>query len=1628
MKKISRNAPCLCGSGKKFKQCCYVQAEAQPVTEHSAAMPIPEALQVAMEHHRAGRLPSAKAIYQQILQIEPNHPDALHLLGAVAHQEGKEEIAFELISKALKLHPTSPMHYNLGLTLQSQGKLEEAIASYRQALVLKPDYAEVLYSLGLAFQAQGKPLEAIESYRQAIVVRPDYAVAHNNLGLALQAQGKLDEAVVSYRQAVMCKPDYAVAYNNLGTALKEQGKLDLAVENYRHALNLRPDYADAHSNLGNALQGLGQAEAAAESYCKSLSFKPDHVEALNNLGALFKEQGKLDAAVGCYQKALMLNPHFAAAHGNLANAFLAQGRLDAAVESYRAALTLKPNYVEAHSNLLFALSFNPKCAPAQLRAEADCYGRKVLAKAKPYTNWSCLSNETADTDGGPLRVGLVSGDLKKHPVGFFLEGILANLNPARIKLVAYSTKPHEDALTVRIKPFFAAWNSIVGLSDEAAARMIHDDGIHILIDLAGHTAHNRLPLFAWKSAPLQVSWLGYFATTGVPGMDYLLADQMSVPESDHEFFTEKIWYLPGTRLCFTPPPINDKLVPCALPALRNGYITFGCFQSLAKLTDAVFAVWGQIFQALPQARLRVQNKQLNHPAAREQLLKRLINAGIVEERLIIEGPVLHADYLAAHADVDIILDTFPYPGGTTTCEALWMGVPTLTLVGETMLSRQGASLLTAAGLEDWIARDVDDYVARAVAHATDPGRLSKLRAGLRQQVLASPLFDTCRFALNLEHALHSMWRQKKNNLLGQEEERKDTIATGTEGVTIHQLFQAAMEHHQAGRLPEAEAIYRQVLQVAPDQPDALHLLGVIAHQEGKHEVAVELIAKAVRLHPTSAMCHNLGLALQAQGKHEAAIESYSQALSLKPDYADAYGNMGLACHLQGKLEAAVESYRMAISLKPDYAAAHNNLANVLKEQGKLEAAIESYRQALVCQPDYAAAHNNMGNALQDQGKLEAAVNSYQKALCLNPDYADAYSNLGLALMALGKIDAAINVYFKALAIKPDSVEAYNNLGLAFQTQGKFESAIESYQKALAIKPNSVVALNGLAATLFVKGEILKALEVSKRSFQIEERGETKALIARCLQKTTFVQDDAGTRDLLVRALSEPWARPAELVKVCVSLIMLNRSVKQGVERVASAWPLRLSGVELLGRSGLTPLCDDFLFQSLLENAPVSSLELERFLTMMRSVMLDGVMSAGIPCETTPEISKEREDKGLAFYCALARQCFINEYVFTYTDEEFAKVQLLRQKVAGGLASSAPISAWWIAIVGAYLPLSSLPGVEALCAQPWPSAVTALLAQQVQEPLKELRYRTSIPSLTLVEDSVSRLVQQQYEENPYPRWVQTSLSVNSTTIDIFLHQQVPFASFCPYGKVDDLDILIAGCGTGQQSIETARQFRDARVLAVDLSMASLCYAKRKTEELGIKNIEYAQADIMQLESTGRRFDIIESVGVLHHLADPKAGWRVLLSVLRPNGFMRLGFYSELGRQNIVAARSFIAKQGYGSNCSDIRRCRQDLMSTENILQFNSLVLSRDFFGTSECRDLLFHVQEHRLTLPQLKDMMAELGVNFLGFDIDARAIEKYRARFPDDNQMANLDYWHIFETENQNLFAGMYQFWVQKRDK
>ena len=726
----------------------------------------------------------------------------------------------------------------------------------------------------------------------------------------------------------------------------------------------------------------------------------------------------------------------------------------------------------------------------------------------------------------------------------------------------------------------------------------------------------------------------------------------------------------------------------------------------------------------------------------------------------------------------------------------------------------------------------------------------------------------------------------------------------------------------------------------------------------------------------------LGTVHLQQHQDQQALPSLERAVSLAPAESDLHNNLGIAFLNLGRLDEALACFRRAVRLRPSSALARSNLGGALEALGRLDEAVASYLQALAIRPDYAKARYNLANVYKDLGRLDEAVVNYQKAVALRPDYADALVNCGITLKDRYRLDEAERYARRAIEADPELADARNLLA---------------------------------AILLDRQGDPTDALDAVVRSLWIAERPDTRRLFVACARRLELAHMDATVRRYIIRAMSEPWARPSELTAVATRCVLDDPTVSECISRAVLAWPRRLPASELYDLFGLEAVCGHAMLRCLLETAPICTLELERFLTLARACLLAAALE---------EPAKPPPAAVLDFYSALARQCSINEYMFDVTDQESAQVSALETALADGLAAGKPIPVLWPVAVASYMPLAAMPQADRLLEGVWPEPVAAILTQQIREPRQEQTTRADIPRLTPIEDSVSRLVRRQYEENPYPRWIMAAPSDAPKPFDAVLRQCHPLARFQPLGNKEPLDILIAGCGTGQHALETARRYCGARVLAVDLSLSSLCYARRKTRELGITTITYAQADILRLGTLPRRFDVIESSGVLHHLATPLAGWRVLLSLLRPGGFMRLGLYSRLARRDITRARARIATLGYQPTVEAIRHCRQELLDQRACEDWSSIFLN-DFFSISGCRDLLFHVQEHCLTIPEIAAFLEETGLHFIGFDLDASVLSAYWQRFPQDRAAIHLENWTAFEADHPDTFMEMYQFWVQK---
>ncbi|MGY3582920.1 2-polyprenyl-3-methyl-5-hydroxy-6-metoxy-1,4-benzoquinol methylase/tetratricopeptide (TPR) repeat protein [Bradyrhizobium sp. USDA 4341] len=569
----------------------------------------------------------------------------------------------------------------------------------------------------------------------------------------------------------------------------------------------------------------------------------------------------------------------------------------------------------------------------------------------------------------------------------------------------------------------------------------------------------------------------------------------------------------------------------------------------------------------------------------------------------------------------------------------------------------------------------------------------------------------------------------------------------------------------------------------------------------------------------------------------------------------------------------------------------------------------------------------------------------------------------------------------------------------FYGMRRFNEAQEICRQILAREPGHVQSLNLLGLMAQAAGDHRSAVKTFAKAIASDE------VNAACHYNAGNSYQALGTRAKAAAHFSKALALGMDTR--AGSFILQSPTVTSYVGRIAGKWPLPVTNAELFGAEGVAPLARDLFLRAAMEATTLANMQLEVLLGYARAELLQRASN-----------QDAMDDEIVAFACALARQCFINEYAYGQTERESELAGALRDRLLHDLASGAAIAPLTLAVVAAYFPLHALPQADALLRGNWPAATAGLLRVQLREPREEMAERSTIAALTPIKNDVSVEVMRQYEENPYPRW-----TVNPLTA--FAADRARGRTVATAEQQARLDILIAGCGTGSHAIQIAQVYPNARLLAVDISMTSLAYARRKTRELGLHNIEYAQADILELGAIGRTFDSIESVGVLHHLAEPFAGWRVLVSLLRPSGTMRIGLYSDLARRVVVEARARIAARNYRATADDIRRCRRDIFREAE--QWKPLIGAKDFYSMSGCRDLLFNVMEHRLTIPEIAAFLNEHGLTFQGFEPfdDPTVLEQFRKQFPGAADETNLDQWHRFEVDHPETFWDMYVFTVGK---
>ena len=668
---------------------------------------------------RRNRLVEAKALYTRICKTNSNDAEAWYILSGINGMLGHIDEAGNCCRRVLALQPNnSEAHRNLANVLLARGEYDEAIKHYETALKINPDNEATLIGLG-------------------------------NISSVL---GRQDKAEAYYKEVIRLNPNIAGAFYQLGVALSAQRKHEAALENYRHAIRLNPNFSEAYNEAGRVLYELGAVEHAIENYRNAIRSKPDLAAAYHNLAILLREKMDLTTAEKMVQQAIRIQPAIVEARINLGNVHLEQGRVKAAIDDFREALRISPHPASVHSSLISIMRYLPEYSPQELFDEA----RDWAQSQAPHERRLPPPVNLPDSQRR-LRVGYVSADYYRHPVGYFIAAVLARHDKSHYEVFCYYNYVRQDDLTARLQQSADHWRDTAGMSDQELAQQIRRDGIDLLIDLAGHTKHNRLATFALKPAPVQATWLGYYDTTGLDAMDYIIADRFLIPAGDERYYTEEVVRLPRTYLCYADPdPILEQ---GPLPALASGKVTFGCFNNPAKITDAVITCWSRLLQAQPGSQLYLKYKFYADVEVRQRHQDSFVRLGIAPERIRFAGQSSRGDYLLAYQEVDIGLDPFPFNGCATTVNALWMGVPVITLRGNRFAGRMGETILTNAGLEECVAGNEDEYIAKALTLATDLPRLAQLRSGLRTQLLKSPVCDEIGFTRELEDAYRNMWKR-----------------------------------------------------------------------------------------------------------------------------------------------------------------------------------------------------------------------------------------------------------------------------------------------------------------------------------------------------------------------------------------------------------------------------------------------------------------------------------------------------------------------------------------------------------------------------------------------------------------------------------------------------------------------------------------------------------------------------------------------------------------------------------------------------------------------------------------------------------------------------------------------------
>jgi predicted O-linked N-acetylglucosamine transferase (SPINDLY family) len=893
-----------------------------------------------------------------------------------AFQAGDLATAASTAEAAVFANPDDPLAHQLrSIVAFRQGQHPLAIEAGKRAIALDPAALENYTNLGAVYRAAGQSDQAAAIYREALKRDAGYPAAHFNLGNLLRDLGEMAAALEHYERATAAKPDYVDAWYAAGLIYQNSGRLPQALRAYHAALAVAPSRVDILVDLGNVLFGLDQLEPAKQAYLKAAQLQPNFPTAPGNLGALYLRAGYIHEALAATDRALELAPGDHRWVSNRAGLLKELGRWDEAEAAYRQALAIRPDYALGHSNLLFCLNYHPTKPAREIFAEYIAWDKAHARPLRPE-NPGWAHDWTTDRR---LKVGYLSPDFREHAARHFIEPILAHHDPAQVEVYCYAEVAKPDRFTERFQGMAQHWRSTVGLSDAAVADLIRADGIDVLVDMGGHTSCSRLLVTARKPAPVQIAYLlGHGYTSGLSAIDAFLCDDAMAPPEADALFAETIVHLPRIPLAYLPPEALPEVAPLPALSAKRQRLTFGYFGRPERLNDAVIECWSAILTALPGSKLVLNSKAFSETAFQELFAARFAAFGVKKQQLDMVFTAPQPKTWAAYGDIDVALDPFPHNAGTTTIEALWLGVPVISKRDRPSVGRFGASILGAVGLDDWVVDDTHDYVAKAISVANDIAALAALRAGLRARCQASALADGPGLARTLEAAYRDLWQAR----------------CAAQTTPPEHSFEQAVAAYRAGDFAGAEALIDQIVAVERNHGEALHLRALCKFKQGRVlDAAGDFDRATLLLAERPDVRWNAAAIYRSAGRLQDAEQQARAAVALAGQAAEAHNNLGTVLKDMGRNAESLEAFQAAVALKPGYGEAWSNMAWLYATAGRALDAEAAARKAIGCMPQDANAFNNLGTSLMLQDRLAEAGEAFAQALARFPGFAMAHSNM-----------------------------------------------------------------------------------------------------------------------------------------------------------------------------------------------------------------------------------------------------------------------------------------------------------------------------------------------------------------------------------------------------------------------------------------------------------------------------------------------------------------------------------------------------------------------------------------------------------------------------------------------------------